>query len=467
MIKSYHFIGIGGIGMSTLATLLLDKGCKVSGSDLCANQVTKRLIKQGADISLGHSPLNVGDVDRVIYSSAVEENNPEFIEAKKKKIPLMQRAQLLAELMEGHTAITVAGAHGKTTTSSMIAHLLEKADFKPTTAVGGIVHGTNSHARLGGGEYFVTEVDESDGSFLYFSPKYSVITNIDFEHVDYYQNWQSILIVYKKFIEQTIEGGIIFAYGDDERLLSLLQKSQKTYKTYGFLPENNVHAANISFDHFQSRFDCIVDGNDLGAVLLNIPGRHNVANALACISIGLSLSIDFNFICESLKEYEGVQRRFQLKDRIGDVWVIDDYAHHPTEIQAILDTAQMFKRSLPKTSELITVFQPHRYSRVKVLIDDFAKALTLSDSLIITDIYAASEKPIKGVTAENLCRKVCALTNKPVCYLPKEEIVDHLLGVSKPHDIVMTLGAGDITRIANDLVKALKEKSSLTEKAQL
>jgi len=467
MIKNYHFIGIGGIGMSALATLLLDKGCKVSGSDLRANQITQRLAEQGADISLGHSPSNIGDVDRVIYSSAVEEDNSEFIEAKKKNIPMMQRAQLLAELMEGHTAITIAGAHGKTTTSSMIAHLLVKADFKPTTAVGGIVHGTNSHARLGGGEYFVTEVDESDGSFLYFSPKYSVITNIDFEHVDHYQSWQSILDVYKKFIEQTVDGGIIFAYGDDERLLSLLQKSQKTYKTYGFHPQNNVRATHITFDQFQSYFHCIVDGKDLGPVILNVPGRHNVANALACISIGLSLSINFDVICESLKGYEGVQRRFQLKDKIGDVWIIDDYAHHPTEIQAILDTAQLFKRSLAKDSELITIIQPHRYSRVKALINDFAESLTHSDSLIITDIYAASEKPIEGISAEHLCQKVCALTNKPVCYIPKDKIVDHLLGVAKPHDIVMTLGAGDINAIADDFVKALKKQSSLSKEAQL
>jgi len=467
MNKSYHFIGIGGIGMSALATLLLDKGCKVSGSDLCTNQITQRLATQGADISLGHSPHNVGDVDCVIYSSAVEEDNPEFIEAKKKKIPIMQRAQLLAELMEGHRGITIAGAHGKTTTSSMIAHLLMKANFKPTTAVGGIVRGASSHAQLGGGEYFVTEVDESDGSFLFFSPQYSVITNIDFEHVDHYQNWQSILDVYKKFIEQTVDGGIIFAYGDDKRLLSLLQKSQKTYKTYGFHPQNNVHANHITFDQFQSKFHCIVDGRDFGLVLLNIPGRHNVANALACISIGLSLSIDFDVICESLKEYEGVQRRFQLKDKIGDVWVIDDYAHHPTEIKAVLDTAQSFKRPLPKSSELITIFQPHRYSRVKVLIDDFAQSLTRSDSLIITDIYAASEKAINGITAQNLCKKVCALTDKPVCYLPKEEIVDYLLGIAKPHDIVLTLGAGDINAIADDFVKALKEQSSQAEKVRL
>jgi len=213
----------------------------------------------------------------------------------------MQRAQLLAELMKGHTAITVAGAHGKTTTSSMIAHLLVKADFKPTTAIGGIVCGASSHARLGGGKYFVTEVDESDGSFLFFSPQYSVITNIDFEHVDHYQNWQNILDAYKEFIDQTVDNGVIFAYGDDERLSDLLKTSQRSTRTYGFAPQNNICATDISFNQFQSKFHCIADGKDLGEVLLNIPGRHNVANALACISLGHHLSIDFDLICGSLK----------------------------------------------------------------------------------------------------------------------------------------------------------------------
>jgi len=380
----------------------------------------------------------------------------------------MQRAELLAELMEGHTAITVAGAHGKTTTSSMIAHLLVNADFNPTTAVGGIVCGANSHAQLGGGKYFVTEVDESDGSFLYFSPQYSVITNVDFEHVDYYQDWESILSAYKRFIERTVDGGTIFAYGDDERLLGLLKESPTLYKTYGFHPQNNICAVKISFNQFQSQFHCIVDGRDCGQVHLNVPGRHNVANALACISLGLCLSIDFDLICKSLKEYEGVQRRFQLKEKVGDIWVIDDYAHHPTEIRAILETAQLFKQSLPgKDSNLVTIFQPHRYSRVQGLLNEFAESLTGSDQMIITDIYAASEKPIEGITAEYVCQKVCALTNKPVRYFPKGEIIDYLLDTVEPHDVVMTLGAGDINAIGDDFVKALKERSSIAERARL
>jgi len=263
-------------------------------------------------------------------------------------------------------------------------------------------------------------------------------------------------------------GGVILAYGDDEQLLNLLKSSQVPYNTYGFLPQNNIIATNITFDQFQSHFSCIVGGKDFGEVHLKVPGRHNVANALACISLGLSLSIDFNCICESLNKYKGVQRRFQLKDKVNEIWVIDDYAHHPTEIRTILETAQLFMKSLPdRGGELITIVQPHRYSRVKALWDGFAESLIHSDQMIITDIYAASEKPIEGITAQQLCQKVCALTDKPVCYLPKEDIIDYLMTITTPHDIVLMLGAGDIGAIADDFVEALKEQYAVAEEAQL
>lgn len=449
--------------MGALATLLIDKGYIVSGSDVRANQVTQRLKERGADIFMGHARQNIEGADRVVFSSAISDGNPELMEARKQDIPVLQRAKLLAELMGGHIGITVAGAHGKTTVSSMVANLMTHAGLQPTTAVGGIVNGTRAHARLGKGKYFVTEVDESDGSFLYFSPHYSIITNIDFEHIDYYHDWQSILDAYREFIGKTADGGVVLAYGDDERLVPLIKEIGQVHKTYGFSPENDVYATELIFDHFESRFDCIVNGENLGQVILNVPGRHNVANALACIILGLSLAIDFDVIRESLKEYKGVQRRFQLKDTVDDVWVIDDYAHHPTEIKAILETALLFKQSLQDSSadsrdnELITIFQPHRYSRVKGLMEEFAESLVHSDQLIVTDIYAASEQPIEGITAEKLCERIGAFTNKPVQYLPKEKIIEHLLRMVKPRDVVLTLGAGDITRVADDFVEALKE----------
>ncbi|HQP10406.1 MAG TPA: UDP-N-acetylmuramate--L-alanine ligase [Candidatus Omnitrophota bacterium] len=471
MNKHYHFIGIGGIGMGALAALSLDKGCSVSGSDLRSNQVTERLKERGAVIYTGHRAENVQGADCVVFSSAIRSDNPELAEAHQRKIPVMQRAKLLAELMEGYIGITVAGAHGKTTTTSMIANLLVRAGLQPTTAIGGIVTGTQAHAELGTGKYFVTEVDESDGSFLYFKPRYSVITNIDFEHVDFYHDWQTILDTYRRFIRRTEEDGVIFAYGEDERLMDLLQKSGRPYKTYGFSDQHDVYASNISFDHFESQFDVFINGENSGRVILKVPGRHNVANALACISVGLELSVDFNVIKESFKGFWGVQRRFQLKGQANDVWVIDDYAHHPTEIRATLEAAQSFKRSLEaangkeKARKLIAIFQPHRYSRVQGLLEEFAASLAgSSDHVIITDIYAASEKPIEGVTSERIHERIRLLTDKPSCYLPKDRIVDYVLDIVKPRDIVITLGAGDITRISDDLLEALKSSPAVADK---
>ncbi len=473
MSKHYHFIGIGGIGVGALAALSLDKGYYVSGSDVRSNQVTEHLRERGADIFMGHTLENMQGADYVVFSSAIQEDNPELVEAKRRRIPVMHRAELLAELMEGYIGITVAGAHGKTTTTSMIAHLLMKAGLQPTTTIGGIVNGTQAHAQLGKGEYFVTEVDESDGSFLYFTPRYSVVTNIDLEHIDYYHDWASILNAYQKFIGQTAEDGNLLVYGDDKNLFNLTKDSGRPFKTYGFSQHNHIYAVNISFDHFESRFDVYVDGENRGQIILRIPGRHNVANALACISLGLNLSIDLDVIRASLKEYGGVQRRFQLKGEIDDIWVIDDYAHHPTEIQTTLETAQLFKQSLqsaPKGDEinkLITIFQPHRYSRVQGLLEEFVASFANSDYLVITDIYAASEQPIEGVTAEKLCERVRSATDKPVIYLPKDEIIDHVLNIVKPRDVVMTLGAGDIMRIADDFVASLENRSFPVSKVQL
>ncbi len=459
--------------MGALAALSLDKGYRVSGSDVRNNQVIECLRARGADIFPGHASGNIEGADYVVFSSAISNDNPELIEAQKKQIPTMQRAKFLAELMQGYTGITVAGSHGKTTTASMIAHLLVYAGLQPTTAIGGIVVDTHSHAKLREGEYFVTEVDESDGSFLHFAPHYSVITNIDLEHIDYYHDWPNILRTYKEFIAKTVDGGIMVVYGDDERLLKLLKESGQTFKTYGFSEGNDVYAVNISFDRFESRFDVFVDGENLGTITLKVPGRHNVANALACVSLGLSLSISFDTIRDSFNEYRGVQRRFQLKGQVNGVWIIDDYAHHPTEIKTTLESAQLFKRSLyeelkeGEVNKVVAIFQPHRYSRIQGLFEDFAASLSHSDYLIVTDIYAASEQPIEGVTAQKLCEQIRLLTNKPVHYFPKEEIVDHVLSIVKPQDMVITLGAGDITRVAEDLVAALKSYLDVEDKVRL
>ena len=470
MKRHYHFVGIGGIGMGALASLLLAKGKIVSGSDLKENQVTEKLKAQGARIFVGHDARHMEGADVVIYTSAVQEHNPELAAAKARHVPVLQRAVLLAELMKSHTGITVAGAHGKTTTTSMIAGLLMKAGLNPTVAIGGIVNGSACHAQLGGGEYFVAEVDESDGSFLHFAPKVSVITNIDYEHLDYYHNWENILSAYRAFIHKTTPDGLVLVRGDDERLMRLVEESGRSFKTFGFLPRHNITARNIQFDHFHSRFECVIDGKSRGEVQLVIPGRHNVANALACIGTGLTLSIDFDVIRESLKEFQGVQRRFQVKGKIDNIWVIYDYAHHPTEIEATLQTAQVVKRSGPGMEgerRLIAVFQPHRYSRLQALMDEFARSLTTADYLIVTDVYAASEKPIEGISAETLCDKIREKTEKPVFYVKKENVVDDLLSAVHPGDFVMTLGAGDISSMTDHFVSALKESVEKKSKVKL
>jgi len=448
MKEHYHFIGIGGIGMGALAILLLKKGYKVSGSDLRENQMTRDLRKQGARVTIGHAKENIAGADFVVFSSAVAPDNPELQEAREKKIPVMQRAQLLVELMQGQTAITVAGAHGKTTTTSMISNMLIKAGLRPTTAIGGMVTSGSSgyQASLGEGKYFVAETDESDGSFLKFSPKYSVITNIDFEHIDYFRDWDGILRAYIQFIGRTARDGLLVACGDDGNLRGMLAQSPCPVRTYGFGPDNDLTAQNISIDVTGARFDCLLKGKPLGTIHLQVPGKHNVANALACIALGLHLGIGWDVIRESLGEYTSVQRRFQIKAKSGDIWVVDDYAHHPTEIRATLAAARQMGRK-----RVLAIFQPHRYTRVQSLWDEMTKSFYGIDYLILTDIYAASEKPIEGITSAKLKERIEQENPCPVVYLDKKDIARHVIDRATPGDLIIVLGAGDITYVADEL----------------
>lgn len=452
MTKHYHFIGIGGIGMGALAVLLLKKGHRVSGSDVRENRMVLNLKEQGARVAVGHARENVDGADYVVFSSAIAQDNPELNEARARKIPILQRAQLLADLMQGHTAITVAGAHGKTTTTSMISNMLIKAELQPTTAIGGIVTSGSSgyQASLGRGTYFVAETDESDGSFLRFSPKYSVITNIDFEHVDYFHDWDSILRAYGQFIRRTHPDGLLVACGDDARLRRLAQSSPCPVCTYGFGPGNDITARNISFEACGAEFDCLMQGKNCGKIRLQVPGKHNVANALACIGLGTRLSIGWDVIRGSLQEYTGVERRFQIKTKAGDIWVVDDYAHHPTEIQATLAAARQVGRK-----RVITIFQPHRYTRVKFLWEEMAKSFSGSDYLILADIYAASEAPIAGITSTKLRERIEMEKICPVVYLEKQAISGYALEMARPGDLIMVLGAGDITHVADEIARAV------------
>ncbi len=454
--KHYHFIGIGGIGMGTLASLLLDKGYRVSGSDVKENELTALLKKKGAKIFIGHSVENIKGANYVVHSSAIRITNPEMIQAVSLQVPLLRRAELLAELVNEQCGITIAGAHGKTTTTSMVSNMLLKAGMNPTTAVGGIINGDTAYnANLGGGKYFVAEADESDGTFLYFAPEYSIITNIDFEHVDFYKNWDNIIAAYRKFIQRTRKGGYVIVCGEDPRLKELVAGEKVQFLTYGFSSQFDVHAENIVNEGYSTRFDCFFQGKKLGAVDLVVPGRHNVLNAMATIALGLTLNIPFESIAASLQTFYGVKRRFQLKGNFDDIMVIDDYGHHPTEIMATLSAAKSFGRK-----RLVVAFQPHRYSRTRFLMDEFVKSFKLSDYLVITDVYAASEKPSEGADIHELYAKITVEYGNAAIYLKKDKIVDHLLEVVRPGDLLLTLGAGDITQLSDQFIAAWHQRHS-------
>ncbi len=449
-IKKYHFIGIGGMGMGNLALLMLAKGYSISGSDEKEGDLTRQLRDRGAKVYIGHDLRNIDGADCVVYSSAISASNPEMFEAVRLHMPILKRAELLAQLVNKEVGITVAGAHGKTTTSSMASLLLINAGLNPTTAIGGVVlQGYN--ANLGIGRHIVAEVDESDGSFLYFSPHFSIITNIDREHLDHYKTMDNVRGAYAKFVERTVPGGVVIACGDNQELRVIVENGGRRYVTYGFADDNEWVATNIQCDANGSSYDCYYHQQMIGRFGLTVPGKHNILNSLAVIVLGFELKIEVPVIMETLAAFQGVKRRFERKGEVGGVLVVDDYGHHPTEIAATLQAARTLGRK-----RLIVAFQPHRYSRTQLLMSEFAACFTLADQLILTDIYSAGEKPVEGVTTEVLLEKVHAQRPQELAYLKKEAIVPHLLSIVHPGDLVLTLGAGDITRISDELVRALE-----------
>lgn len=452
--KHYHLIGIGGVGVGPLASLLLNKGHKVSGSDIKENPMTLALKEQGAAVSIGHREENIDGADMVVFSSAIRQDNPEIRKAREIGIPLVKRAGLLAELMRDYEGITVAGAHGKTTTTSMISHILSDCGLSPTTALGGVIVGGSYLAPWGKGKHFVAEVDESDGSFLFFHPQISVVTNIDYEHMDFYRDWDNVLKTYAQFLSQTDPGGIIVACGEDRHLKKILADSGRKYVTYGFSGECNIYAEDITDtprEKIRQSFVCVHQGHSLGRIFLTVPGRHNILNSLAAVSVGLRLGFPFEDIQRSLSSYRGVNRRFQFKGNIHSIEIYDDYGHHPTEIKSTLSAAKMVKNK-----RLLTVFQPHRYTRTQQLLEEFTTCFDDTDELIVTDIYAAGEDPIEGITGEYLAGKIKEKTRVPVSYVPREKLLGHVLSAVREGDLVLTLGAGDITAVSDQLVLELQ-----------
>jgi UDP-N-acetylmuramate--alanine ligase len=444
-----HFIGIGGIGMSGIAEILLTLGYSVSGSDLRRSSITDRLVSLGATVFEGHAAANVVGSGVVVTSSAVNEQNPEAAEARQRKIPVIQRAEMLAELMRLKYGIAIAGMHGKTTTTSMIATVLAAGNLDPTVVVGGRIDAIGSNARLGKSQYLVAEADESDRSFLKLSPILSVVTNLDREHMDCYRDMEDVESAFLEFMERVPFYGACTACLDNPLLAALLARVQRRVFTYGM----STHADYVvrmlpPVDGVRSRFEVAWDGRVLGPFSLNVPGRHNVLNATAAVAIATQLEVSSDDISQGLAGFRGVDRRFQLKGCARGVNVVDDYGHHPTEIRATLSAA---KES--GYAHVHVIFQPHRYTRTRDLMTDFATAFDDADSVQILDIYAASEEPIAGVDAPALVR---AIGRTEVQYASSfEEAVNRAVGQSAAGDVIVTLGAGSVSQAAALVLEAL------------
>ncbi len=450
--RHIHFVGIGGAGMSGIAEILINHGFIVSGSDIHATEVTNRLELLGAEISIGHSESNVKDADVVVVSSAVPDSNIEIITAQRKKIPVIPRVEMLAELTRMKYSIAVAGAHGKTTTTAMISSVLEYGGLDPTVVDGGKVKSLGANVRQGKSEFMVVEADEAYGSIKKLSSTIAVVTNIDNDHLDYYITMDALKSTFLEFINKVPFYGVAILCLDDENIQELIPKLEKRFLTYGTEPQANFTATNINVSGTGSFYKVNRDGEYLGDIQIRVPGIHNVVNSLAAIAVGLELGVPFVNIQEALKDFLGVQHRFEILGEINDIIVIDDYGHHPTEIKATLKAA----RDTYDGKRIIAIFQPHRYSRAKLLADDFARCFYQADILIMTDIYSAMEEPIEGVSGEMLANITREYGHKNVIYIPnKNDIPDYVMKITKPGDLIITLGAGDIWKIGKDIVGRL------------
>jgi len=453
--KHIHFVGIGGIGMSGIAELLLNLNYKVSGTDLHTSAITEKLVSLGATIHKGHHGECIKGADVVVTSSAIREDNPEVTAARKSTIPVIQRAEMLAELMRLKTfGIAIAGSHGKTSTTSMVGWILNEAGIDPTVVVGGKVDSLGGNALLGSGDFLVAEADESDGSFLKLSPVLEVVTNIDLEHLDYYRDIDHIKTTFLQFIDKIPFYGAVILCLDDENVSDILPQIKKRIITYGLTPQADIHADEIRFD--KSRVNFTVKNGDvkLGEISLWPPGKHNVYNSLAAICVGMELDIPFTQIAEALKTYQGVQRRMQIKGEIDNITVIDDYGHHPTEIRATLEA---IKQAWPE-KRLLVCFQPHRYSRTKGLFHEFKTCFRNADFLVMTDIYAASEQPIEGVDSASLLEEINLHGQKNTLLVPSvKELPEKLISLLHSGDIVLTLGAGNVFQAGEELLALLRK----------
>lgn len=452
-INHIHFVGIGGAGMSGLALITKNLGYKVSGSDITRTSLTKYLSEQSIKISYNHDAKNSIGASVIVYSSAIRSDNPEIIYAHQNKIPVIPRAEMLAELMRMKFSIAVSGTHGKTTTTSLISAIMEKAVMHPTIIIGGKVVGTETTAKLGKSEYLIAEADESDRSFLLLFPTIAIITNIEREHMDHYSNISEIKKAFAEFANKVPFFGSVILGTDSQFVRDIIPFIKREYITFGFSNHANVYAENIFLDKICSEFDVHYNGKS-EHISINLPGKHNIENALAAICVALKLQIPFSFVKSALRNFQGIHRRLELKGIKNGITVYDDYAHHPTEIIATLAT---LRNAYPQ-NRIITIFQPHRYSRTQSLRNTFGKSFNDTNILVITDIYAASESKIPGVTSKliiDAVKKTGSLRPKIIYKKKFNDIIEYLIKNCKPQDVIITLGAGNIWQTGDSLLKKL------------
>lgn len=451
-VNQIHFVGIGGIGMSGIAEVLLNLGYAVSGSDLKESETTKRLQQLGGTITFGHRATNIAEANVVVISSAVKGDNPEVIEARRRLIPVIPRAEMLAELMRLKYGIAVAGSHGKTTTTSLVAAILDHAAMDPTIVIGGKVNRLGTNARVGQSDYLCAEADESDGSFLKLSPTIAVVTNIDPEHMDFYENLDALRGTFLEFVNRVPFYGLAVLCLECENIRTILPKVEKRFVTYGTNPQADYSIETIDTDGFQTSFTPIRKGIVAEPILLKLVGRHNVLNALAAVAIADELNIPYGTTKEALEHFAGVQRRFTVRGDVNGITVIDDYGHHPTEISATLMGAREgFRR------RIIAVFQPHRYTRLRDQFDRFATAFYQADLVLVAPVYAAGEQPIEGFDGETIARAMIDHGHRDVIYCKHlDQIVEELKQRVRKDDLVITLGAGDIWRVGQEFVTYLE-----------
>ncbi len=441
-IKKIHFIGLGGIGISGMAELLHILGYNITGSDLHQSEITDKLEQAGIRFFEGHHPDNINHCDMVVYSSAVRPDNPEIEAARNRNIPVIRRAEMLGELLKvADTSIAVAGTHGKTTTSSMIGTMLTSARRDPTMVIGGIVKSLGSNTRRGQGDIIVVEADEFDRSFLSLRPTVAVITNIELEHLDCYENLDELNQAFTQFANAVPFYGRIVACLDEPNVQALLPHLQRPVTTYGLAPQADVQARKAKFREISTEFELLVPGGESARVELQVPGEHNIRNALAAVAVGLELKVSLRDIVDGLSQFTGVNRRFEITETIGNVIFVDDYAHHPSEVSAVLQAA---RRGWDR--RLVAIFQPHLYSRTRDFHEEFARSFLASDVLVVTDIYPAREEPIEGITGELIANDTIRFGHKQVTYVQdKNKLPDATANLIRDGDMVITMGAGDIT----------------------